>query len=235
MQVSSETAGVLEVGVVIKGRPTVFIVDDDEHLCESFRWFLESAGLTVQTFISGAEFLAGCDASQPGCLLLDLRMHDMDGLELYRELRSRAYSLPVIMMTAYGDVPVAVSAMKSGMLDFLSKPVNEQVLLPRVREALRLDARQRREDQKHADTARRLATLTPRQTQVAYLVKDGLANKAIAVRLGISAKTVEVHRKHVMTKMGVHCTADLVRLLCTYCDAAPPRPPDSAARPGKSR
>ncbi len=193
-------------------QPTVFVVDDDAQVLESLAWLLKSAGLPARTFNSAEAFLDDCSADARGCLLLDLRMPGMDGLALAEELRRRAINLPVVLISAHADVPLAVRAMKAGVVDVLEKPFNDETLLERVDEALALDAelRSRRDD--HAETARRIESLTPRERDVFHLVLRGLMSKQIAAELGIHASTVDVHRSHIMEKLGVSTTAQLVRV-----------------------
>jgi RNA polymerase sigma factor (sigma-70 family) len=196
-----------------ESEPIVFVVDDDAAMCESMKWLLESAGLRVRTFDSAEAFLADFCPDQPGCLVLDVHMRGLSGLELQARLAGDGHKLPVIMLTAHGDVSMAVRAVKAGAIDFLEKPVNDQVLLERVRHALAVDARVRAKQGRRRDLGARLATLTPRERQVMDLVAAGRANKQIAAELGISEKTIEVHRRRVMEKMEVHSAVELVRLL----------------------
>ncbi|MEW6249155.1 MAG: response regulator transcription factor [Planctomycetota bacterium] len=193
--------------------PTVFVVDDDQALCESLQWLLESVGLAVRTFPSAEQFLAAYDPADPGCLVLDIRMPGMNGLDLQNRLGGRGITLPVIVITGHGDVPLAVRALRAGAVDFLEKPVHDQLLLQRIRAALERDAATRREQERRSGTAARLAHLTPREREVLELVVAGRANKQIAAELGVTQKTVEVHRKRVMQKMGVRSAVALTRLI----------------------
>lgn len=196
-----------------EAEPRVFVVDDDEAMCEALQWLLESEGLPVETYHSAEAFLETYHPRQPGCLVLDVRMRGMSGLDLQAYLAQKELGIPIIIITAHGDVPMAVRAVQGGAVDFLEKPVSDQVLLKRIRHALEIDAQARQELRQRADTAARLETLTPREREVMDLVTAGKASKHIATVLGIAEKTVEVHRKRVMHKMGVHNAVDLVRLV----------------------
>ena len=192
--------------------PTVFVVDDDEALCEALQWLLESAALRVEAFHSAEAFLDAYDPQRPGCLVLDLRMRGMNGLDLQARLARDDLALPVIIITGHGDIPMAVRAMKGGAVDFLEKPFNEQQLLDAVHAALARDARMREARLKRAAVLRRIEQLTPRERDVFALVVNGKMNKQIAVELGITEVTVKVHRGRVMTKMGADSLAELVIL-----------------------
>jgi FixJ family two-component response regulator len=192
--------------------PAVFVVDDDEALCESLQWLLEPEGLRVRTFSSAEVFLSQVSPRQAGCLVLDVRMRGMSGLDLQARLVESGATMPVIILTGHGDVPMAVRAVKAGALEFLEKPVNDQVLLGCIRRALAEDAAARAQRAAREDAQTRIRTLTPREREVMELVVTGYANKRIASRLGICEKTVEVHRRRVMQKMGVRTAVDLVRL-----------------------
>ena len=191
---------------------TVFVVDDDPAIRESLRWLIESVGLKVKVFTTANEFLKSYDPSLPGCLVLDIRMPGMSGLDLQNELAARKVSIPILIITGHAEVPVAVSAMKAGALDFIEKPFSDQLLLDRIRRAIEKDVEFRQAHSERAEVAARLAQLTPREREVMDLVITGKANKVIASELGLSPKTVEVHRAHVMKKMQVDSLAELVRL-----------------------
>jgi two-component system, LuxR family, response regulator FixJ len=191
---------------------TVFVVDDDASMRKSLRWLFQSVSLNVETYSSAAEFLAAHADSRSGCVVLDVRMPGMSGLELQDQLSKRGVNLPIIIVTGYGDVPMAVRAMKGGALDFIEKPFNDQDLLDRVRKAMDLDVRKRQEEAEVTDVASRLALLTRREREVMEFVAAGLPNKEIGERLNLSKKTVEVHRYHLMRKLGVSNVADLVRM-----------------------
>ncbi|HEX7410377.1 MAG TPA: response regulator FixJ [Candidatus Binatia bacterium] len=191
---------------------TVFVVDDDPAIRQSLRWLIESVGLNVKVFSTAQEFLEGYDPSTPGCLVLDIRMPGMSGLDLQNELATREIQVPIIIITGHAEVPVAVRALKAGAMDFIEKPFSDQLLLDRIRRAIEVDAQSRRVRSEQAEVDARLGQLTPRERQVMDLVIAGKANKVIASELGLSPKTVEVHRAHVMKKMQVASLADLVRL-----------------------
>ncbi len=192
---------------------TVFVVDDDADLCEALRWLLESDGLAVETHTSARGFLKAHTPDRPGALLLDVRMRGMDGLDLQEYLTSHGFEIPTIILTGHGDVPMAVRALKAGALEFLQKPVNDQALLDCIHRALRIDAENRRKRAANAGIRARYATLTPRELEVLDLVIAGRASKQIADLLRVSEKTVEVHRKHLMSKMGAATAVELVRIV----------------------
>jgi RNA polymerase sigma factor (sigma-70 family) len=192
---------------------TVFVVDDDPAMRESLSFLMGSVGIRVKTFENAQTFLDQHDTGDHGCLVLDVRMPGMSGLELQEHLIQRGISLPVVMITGYGDVPMAVRALKSGALDFIEKPFTEQELLDRVNEALHVDERLRRLEEKRALFDVRVSRLTERESQVMQLVVDGKSNKLIAHELGLSPKTVEVHRSRVMDKMEAGSLAQLLRLV----------------------
>jgi two-component system, LuxR family, response regulator FixJ len=194
-------------------QPTVYIVDDDQATRKSLRWLVETLGVQVQTYHCAVSFLDAYDASMPGCLVLDMMMPGMNGLELQRELIERGIEIPVIVLTGYADVPTAVRALKSGAVEFLEKPFNDDVLLEQIRMALTLDAR-RRSERGTLDVVReRTARLTPRESEILALVVEGLSSKEIASRLSVSFKTVEAHRAKVMRKMEAESVAQLVRMV----------------------
>lgn len=193
-------------------KPTVFIVDDEPEVRNSLRWLIESVGLPVETFESGRDFLDRIDPDRPGCLILDVRMPGMGGLELQSHLVQTGSSLPIIMITAYADVPMAVRALSNGAVYFVEKPFSDQILLDRVQEALTLNSKRRRERQNQVRVQAKLARLTPRERTVLEYVISGLPNKEIARALTLSEKTIEVHRAHVMEKMAAGSVAELVRM-----------------------
>jgi two-component system response regulator DctR len=190
-----------------------YIVDDDEAIRDALSWLLQSRDVQAEAWESGEDFLAAWTPDMAGCLLLDIRMEGMTGLELFDRLRERGCRLPVIFLTGHGDVPIAVSALKKGARDFVEKPFNDNDLVDRVIEALAFDAGQRAREAGQASVTARLATLTQRERQVMDLVVAGKLNKVIADDLGISMRTVEVHRAHVFEKMGVKTAVELARLL----------------------
>ncbi len=194
-----------------RDEPLVYVVDDDEAVRDSLTLLLKAVSLTGQAFSSAAEFLNDYDPEQHGCLVADIRMPGMSGLDLQDELIRRGAHIPLIFITGHGDVPMAVDAMKSGALDFIEKPFRDQDLLDRVHQALAWDKERRIENLKTLAIRKRLATLTPRETEVMECVVQGQANKVIAMDLGVSQRTVEIHRARVMEKMAVRSVAKLVR------------------------
>ncbi|MBS1209459.1 MAG: DNA-binding response regulator [Proteobacteria bacterium] len=189
----------------------VYIVDDDEALRDSLIWLLESTGLKSQAFESAESFLAAYSPKMNGCLVLDIRMPGMSGLELHEKLNAMHATLPVIFITGHGDVPMAVSALKKGAVDFIEKPFNDEEMVTLIRGALLEDLKNHEARQQGADAQRRIEALTPREREVLELIVAGRLNKQIADDLGISIKTVEVHRARVMEKMGVNSLAELVQ------------------------
>src|SRR6185503_5948185 len=174
--------------------PTVFVVDDDPGIRDSARWLLESVGLRVETYDSAQSFLDAYVATRPGCLILDVRLPGLNGLDLLDALRNRGATLPVIVVTAFGEVHSTVRAMKGGAIDVMEKPTRDQVLLDRVQQALELDRRTRATLASRAEAAARYARLSKRELEVLGLVIGGKANKVIATDLTLSPKTVEAHR-----------------------------------------
>lgn len=191
---------------------TVFVVDDDGAMRSSLSWLLESVGLRVETFASAQDFLADYDPERTGCLLLDVRMPGMSGLDLQRELGRRRAHLPLIIITGHGDIGMAVRAMKAGAADFLEKPFNDQVVIDRVQRCIDEDRRRRSEQSACTEFRERLAALTPREHEVYERVLQGKPNRIIAEELSISGKTVEVHRARMMEKMQAESLAQLVSL-----------------------
>jgi FixJ family two-component response regulator len=214
--------------------PTVFVVDDDASAAESMRWLIESVGLNVEVFASADDFLAAYQPDRPGCLLLDVRMPGMSGLELQEALNARGDPPPVIFITAYSDVPVAVRAMRAGAYDLLLKPVNHQALIDCLQEAVRKDAAGRRERAVRRVQSERFAGLSPRELEVLRRVVGGLPSSQIAVELGISHKTVEVHRASIMTKSGAASLAELIRLAFQNGVSGSHGPPRDAARQSRA-
>ncbi len=193
--------------------PTVFVVDDDDAVRSSLRLLLRSVGLSATALSSAQEFLDSYDPQQPGCLVLDVRMPGMSGLELQQQLNLRGAIIPVIFITGHGDVPMAVEAMQHGAFDFLQKPFRDQDLIDRVQRALEKDAANREELRRLDVIRRRLQSLTPRERQVLQLVTSGKPNKVMAAELGVSQRTVEIHRARVMEKMQAGSLAQLVRMV----------------------
>ncbi|HEX6120908.1 MAG TPA: response regulator [Dongiaceae bacterium] len=197
---------------------TVFLVDDDARVLTAIARLLGSAGWNIRTYRSAREFLAEHDCSVSGCLVLDLLMPDMSGLDLQKELARRGHHRPIVFLSGQGDVPSSVSAMKSGAVDFLMKPVDSEILLAAVTNAMEYDARQRAAASRTCGVRMRLSSLTARERQVLDGVVAGLLNKQIAGRLGIVEKTVKVHRARAVAKLGVRSTAELVRMVQVAVD-----------------
>lgn len=192
--------------------PTVFVVDDDEPVRDSIAMLLHSVDIRHQTFATAQEFLDAYDASQTGCLVLDIRMPGMSGLELQEKLVEANAPIPIVFITGHGDIPMAVEAMKRGAIDFIRKPFRDQELLDRIHEALNADANNRSEFEAVADIREKVALLTPREHEVFERVTRGQANKVVAIELGISERTVEIHRSQVMQKTRARNLAELVRM-----------------------
>lgn len=190
---------------------TVFVVDDDESHCESLKLLLESVGLVVRSFSSARDFLDHAAPGTPGCLLLDVRMPGMSGLDLQTELANGDFSLPIIFITGHGTIPLSVHAMKAGAVDFLEKPFNQQDLINAIHRAIELDRQTRMERDKLGEIHQLFDSLSPRERQVFTLVVSGMLNKQIAYRLAITEGTVKVHRGRIMEKMKADSLADLVR------------------------
>ena len=195
--------------------PIVFVIDDDEAVRHSTEMLIRSMGLRAESFASAAEFLDDFDPQQPGCLILDIRMPGMSGLELQEHLVERNVSVPIIFVTGHGEVPMAVKAMKAGAVDFIQKPFRDQELIDRVHFALEEDAEARAKAADIQAIDAKMQTLTARETEVMQLVVDGKANKEIAFDLELSPRTVEIHRARVMSKMGAGSLAELVRMALT--------------------
>jgi two-component system response regulator TtrR len=191
----------------------ICIVDDDEAFRDSLRWLLESNGFQVESFASAKEFLESCMSGKPGCLVLDIRMPEMTGLELQEKLNEKGIHTPVIFVTGHGDIPMAVSAVKQGAMDFIEKPFNESDMLELIRNALVLDTQRREADEQQSLISSRLEKLTSREQEVMECVIAGKPNKLIADQFGITVKTVEAHRAKVMDKMAVNSLAELVQLV----------------------
>jgi FixJ family two-component response regulator len=191
---------------------TVYVVDDDPSVRAGLSRLLQSMGLTVKTFASAREFLEQAVSEEPGCLIVDLRMPAMNGLELQEQLMTRNLNLPVIFLTGYGTVPASVRAMKRGAVDFLEKPVDDQVLLDAIYQALEKDRENRHNQAEVKFIQDRLKSLTPREYEVFTLITTGLLNKQVAYELGTAEKTIKVHRARIMEKMHCESLAQLVRL-----------------------
>ena len=196
----------------IEKSPTVFIVDDDAAIRFAMQALMDSVNLNHEIFASGDEFLEKMTEQRPGCLVLDIRMPGLGGLELQDELLQRGSTLPIIFITGHGDVPMAVEAMQKGAVDFIQKPFRDQELLDRIGEGLKTDQERRSEREEKAEVRERIGKLTNREQQVLDLVVTGKPNKVIAYELGVSQRTVEIHRARVMEKMQAKSLADLVRM-----------------------
>ena len=201
---------------------TVFVIDDDDGIRRALKRLIRSVGLDVETFASAREFLGRRPPDGPACIVTDVRMPGLSGLDLQTELTSAGFTAPVIFMTGHGTVPMSVRAMKAGAVDFLQKPVDEQVLLDAIQKAIEHDSKTRNERSRLAQIHRRLEGLTAREREVFELVVRGLLNKQIAARLGASEKTVKVHRGRVMAKMEADSLAELVRMAERIGIGSPP-------------
>jgi len=191
----------------------VHLIDDDEGVRQAVAFLLTTSGFAVRVYESAAAFLDALPSVQPGCVVTDVRMPGMDGLALQRELKTRGVSQPVIVITGHADVPLAVEAMKAGAVDFIEKPFNDDVLLSAIRVAIDRHGRDTRHSEEIAAIKAKLASLSPREREVLDGLVAGLPNKTIAYDLKISARTVEVHRANLMTRMGARSVADLVRMV----------------------
>lgn len=192
--------------------PIVFVVDDDASVCKALDRLIRSVELKAETFPSAKDFLRREPHNGPACLVLDVRMPGLSGLDLQKELAAKDCSIPIIFITGHGDIPMSVQAMKAGAVDFLPKPFSDQELLDSIHAALQKDTLAREERDELSKIQRRIASLTPREHEVFARVITGMLNKQIAWELGASEKTVKVHRARVMEKMGVQSLAELVHL-----------------------
>jgi len=194
----------------------VSVIDDDKEVITSLIWLIESVGYEVKTYDSAESFLQACNFEETNCLITDVRMPKMSGLELQEELKQRGLSIPIIFMTGHGDVPMAVRAMKAGATDFLTKPVNYQVLLEVINKAIKKDQKRRSILHKRQSVIERTKRLTPREREIMNLMVTGKLTKTIADRLSISPNTAEVHRAKIMKKMEVKTLAELIFMALRY-------------------
>lgn len=190
----------------------VHLVDDDHSVRRSVGFMLKTSGFNVKSYNSGTELLREAKTLQPGCILLDIRMPGMDGLEVQQALKDAGVALPVIIMTGHGDVPLSVKAMKSGAVDFIEKPFEKPVLISALEQGFATLQRTENRRERAKDASVRLQVLTPREREVLDGLAEGLPNKTIAYDLGISPRTVEIHRANLMTKLGVRSLSEALRL-----------------------
>lgn len=209
---------------------TVYLVDDEAAVLKGLERLIRSAGFRTKPFLSAKDFLGSRIVKSPRCLILDVQMPELSGLDLQQELAAREISLPIIFLTGHGDIPMSVQAMKAGAVNFLTKPARAEDLLAAVREAIVLDKKTRREHAKLDSIRLRFDTLTAREAEVFRLVARGTLNKQVAYELGIAEKTVKVHRARVMAKMKADSLADLVRL----AELLGQSPPTKPAQPSKA-
>ncbi len=196
----------------MNNEPSVFIVDDEEPIRSALALLMESVGLKSESFSSAQEYLDQFDATKPGCLILDVRMPGLSGLDLQGRLGAEKIHPPIIIITGHGDVPMAVRAVTAGAVDFIEKPFNNQSMLDNVHRAIEQDAKQRGESSRLQDVEQRYDDLTPREKEVLQCVIDGKRNKIIASEMNISQSTVEAHRSKVMEKMKANTLSDLMRM-----------------------
>lgn len=197
---------------------TVYVVEDDEAVRDSLELLLKSDGKPVSTYDNANAFLKDYSEKMAGCIVLDIRMPGMDGMELQKKLNEKHSILPIIFVTGHGDVPMAVDAMKEGAVDFIQKPYREEALLQKIEAALEQDREQRKTLGEKQEILRRVKSLTPREHEIMDRMIAGQANKVIAIELEISQRTVEIHRSRVMHKMGTHSLAHLVRMVLSVKD-----------------
>ena len=192
--------------------PTVFLVDDDHAVRDALELLLDSVGLRTVSYSSAAAFLEGFEKNRRGCLVLDIRMPGMSGMELQAALAEKSVNIPIIFLTGHGNVSMSAKAFRTGAIDFMEKPFNENVLLERIQEAIQLDQSNQAVAARRVDANTRLVSLTPREREVMLLIVAGNANKEIATKLNLSTRTIETHRGHILEKTGAQSLADLIEL-----------------------
>jgi len=195
------------------GTPVVFVVDDDPSVRSSLKFLISSEGLQVESFDSADSFLRRKPPDAPTCLVLDVRLRGLSGLDFQRELAAKNIRIPIVFITGHGDIPMTVRAMKAGAIEFLTKPFRDQDLLDAVRIALERDRARREQEKEVADLQQRFNSLTPREQEVITMVVSGMLNKQIADQLGVAENTVKVHRSRAMEKMHAQSFAELVRMI----------------------
>lgn len=193
--------------------PIVYVIDDDQDICNSLTWLLDSVQLESKTFNSATEFLGYQRPHTPACLILDIRMRGMGGLQLQQQLNQQKISMPIIFMTGHGDIPMSVNAMKAGAFDFLEKPFNPQHMLNQIQSCLQQAELDFLQAEKRELQKSKLKSLSPRENEIINLLVDGLSSKHIAQMLNISHKTVEIHRTHIRQKLGTESIAQIVNMV----------------------
>lgn len=193
--------------------PIVYVIDDDQDICNSLTWLLDSVQLETKTFNSATEFLNYQRSNTPACLILDIRMRGMSGLQLQQQLNQQKAYIPIIFMTGHGDIPMSVNAMKAGAFDFLEKPFNPQHMLNQIQACLQQAEQDFIESEKRKQQIQKLKSLSPRENEIIQLLVDGLSSKHIAQILNISHKTVEIHRTHIRQKLGTESIAQIVNMV----------------------
>ena len=193
--------------------PIVYVIDDDQDICNSLTWLLDSVQLETKTFNSATEFLNYQRSNTPACLILDIRMRGMSGLQLQQQLNQQKAYIPIIFMTGHGDIPMSVNAMKAGAFDFLEKPFNPQHMLNQIQACLQQAEQDFIESEKRKQQIQKLKSLSPRENEIIQLLVDGLSSKHIAQILNISHKTVEIHHTHIRQKLGTESIAQIVNMV----------------------